>query len=72
MEQILSPMNENLPLTIAQNSAIITIAPVETQPRYHKLIRRLNGLEPGRRYMITLTVGQQCDYTVQELGKVER
>ena len=65
-------MNENLLLQSAQKSAIITVALVETQPRYHKLIRRLNGLEPGRRYMITLTVGRECDYTVQELGKVEK
>jgi hypothetical protein len=65
-------MNENLLLQKPNNNGTIVIAQVETQPRYHKLIRRLNGLEPGKRYMITLTVGQACDYTVQELGKVEK
>jgi len=65
-------MNENLLLQSAQKSAILSIAQVETQQRYHKLIRRLNGLESGKRYMITLTVSKECDYTVQELGKVEK
>jgi len=65
-------MNENLLLQSAQKSAILSIARVETQQRYHKLIRRLNGLESGKRYMITLTVSKECDYTVQELGKVEK
>jgi hypothetical protein len=65
-------MNENLLLQNLNNHATITVAQVETQQRYHKLIRRLNGLQPGRRYMITLTVGRECDYTVQELGKVEK
>jgi len=65
-------MEPNKLFTSQQNGAILSIAQVETQQRYHKLIRRLNGLESGKRYMITLTVSKECDYTVQELGKVEK
>lgn len=36
-----------------------------------KLMRRLRGLKPGR-YQITLTVGDQPNWTVTELGKVEK
>ncbi len=36
-----------------------------------KLSRRLLALKPGR-YQITLTIGDCHDWTVVELGKVER
>lgn len=36
-----------------------------------KLLRRLVALPPGR-YLISLTVGKQPDWTVLELGEVER
>lgn len=39
-----------------------------------KLIRRLTHLQAGRRYMIVLTLPADgdADWTVQDLGKVER
>lgn len=40
--------------------------------RWRKLIWRLNKLESGKRYMIFVTVGERPDWTVQEIGKVER
>jgi hypothetical protein len=36
-----------------------------------KLARRLMALTPGR-YMIILTIGSTIDWTVQELGKIEK
>ena len=36
-----------------------------------KLLRRLVALPPGR-YLILLTIDRDTDWTVQELGKVER
>ena len=54
------------------NHATIVVEQTQPQERWQNLIRRLNKLEPGRRYMITVTVGPACDYTVQELGKVEK
>lgn len=65
-------MNKNLLLQNLNNHATITVAQTQPQERYQNLIRRLNKLEAGRRYMITLTVGGEIDYTVQELGKVEK
>jgi len=35
-----------------------------------KLTRRLKNLPHGR-YQLILTIGQDCDWTVIELGKVE-
>lgn len=43
-----------------------------TPERWRKLVRRLNALEPGRRYMLLVTVGETPDWTVQEVGRVER
>lgn len=40
--------------------------------RWEKLIWRLNKLDAGKRYQILITVGQEPDWTVTELGKVER
>ncbi len=59
-------------LNSEKNHAILSVAQIHPQERWQNLIRRLNKLESGKRYMITLTVGQACDYTVQELGKVEK
>jgi len=59
-------------LQSAQKAAILSVAQTQPQERWQNLIRRLNKLEAGKRYMITLTVGQACDYTVQELGQVEK
>jgi hypothetical protein len=36
-----------------------------------KFMRRVMGLQPGR-YMILLTVGDDRDWTVARIGKVER
>ena len=36
-----------------------------------KFMRRVIALRPGR-YQIILTIGKDADWTVQEIGKVER
>lgn len=56
-----------------QDRAIMPVVQqIRPQDRFQNLIRRLNKLETGKRYMITLTVGgSECDHTVLELGKVE-
>lgn len=40
--------------------------------RWAKLHQRLSNLKPGYRYVIIVTVGKDPDWTVQEVGKVER
>lgn len=59
-------------LNAEHNHATIIVAQTQPQERWQNLIRRLNKLESGRRYMITVTVGPVCDHTVQDLGKVEK
>lgn len=36
------------------------------------LQKRIDGFEAGKRYAIYLTAGREIDWTVVELGKVER
>jgi len=57
------------PLPAANKTAIIQESVPE---RWRKLLRRLNKLESGKRYMIFVTVGSEPDWTVQEIGKVEK
>lgn len=46
--------------------------PYSVSRKWEKLIWRLNKLEPGKRYTILVTVGQEPDWTITELGKIER
>lgn len=60
------------PLQPNKRSATMANEPI-TDPELENLIRRIRGLEAGRRYLITLSkTGAKVDYTVLDLGKVER
>lgn len=63
----------NWGLSTEQDLAIMSSASMMTVPRrWLKFLRRCLGLNQGR-YIIVLSVGnQECDWSVQEVGKVER
>lgn len=67
------PIVRNEPLNQNNRSAIMANDPITMpDPRFEKLIRRLNKLDTGRRYLITLTNTGEIDFTVVDLGKIEK
>lgn len=63
----------NCLLQVEGESTIMSSASVMmVQRRWLKFLRRCLGLSQGR-YIIVLSVGNQdCDWSVQEVGKVEQ
>lgn len=45
---------------------------IRLDSQWTDLLRRLLALGRGQRYMVTLTVGETLDWSVLELGKVEK
>lgn len=65
------------PEYLLQADDAAAIMPTETsvitvQRRWLNFLRRCRGLQPGR-YIIVLTVDSQaCDWSLQEVGRVEK
>ena len=45
---------------------------IRLDSQWTDLLRRLLALGHGQRYMVTLTVGEKLDWSVIELGRVEK
>ena len=57
--------------SLLQSNKSSAMMRAEPRAKYENFVKRLNGLHPGR-YMIVLTVQGECDYTITELGKIEK